>query len=126
MKVNGLYRYLDDSDGKSTSSNRSPFFFFFEGNFLDSWDSFCSALAICTQLHRSLLKGIPNTFIIIMDEEVEYQTAEIPEEFKALRACLRCSLIKTFEQVCTLKFRLHFWNIFSHTHETITVYRLGV
>ena len=34
----------------------------------------------------------------MMDED-EYVTAEIPEEFKALRACLRCSLIKTFTQV---------------------------
>eukprot|EP00428_Durinskia_dybowskii_P077903 CAMPEP_0170354380 /NCGR_PEP_ID=MMETSP0117_2-20130122/72_1 /TAXON_ID=400756 /ORGANISM="Durinskia baltica, Strain CSIRO CS-38" /LENGTH=123 /DNA_ID=CAMNT_0010608335 /DNA_START=62 /DNA_END=433 /DNA_ORIENTATION=- len=33
----------------------------------------------------------------MMDED-EYITADIPEEFKALRACLRCSLIKTFEQ----------------------------
>lgn len=33
-----------------------------------------------------------------MDEE-EYITADIPDEFKALRACLRCSLVKTFEQV---------------------------
>lgn len=35
---------------------------------------------------------------IMMDEE-EYITADIPDEFKALRACLRCSLVKTFEQV---------------------------
>jgi hypothetical protein len=44
------------------------------------------------------------SFQAAMDEEVEYMTADIPEEFKALRACLRCSLIKTFEQV-TVKFR---------------------
>eukprot|EP01032_Pedospumella_encystans_P008294 gene8294-9866_t len=33
----------------------------------------------------------------MMDDE-EYITADIPDEFKGLRACLRCSLIKTFEQ----------------------------
>ena len=37
----------------------------------------------------------------MMDDE-EYITADIPDEFKGLRACLRCSLIKTFEQVLTL------------------------
>jgi hypothetical protein len=31
--------------------------------------------------------------------EEEYEMAEIPDVFKDLRACLRCSLIKTFEQV---------------------------
>ncbi len=32
----------------------------------------------------------------------DYVTADIPDEFKGLRACLRCSLIKTFEQVCSI------------------------
>ncbi|KAJ1422375.1 putative transcription protein [Ochromonadaceae sp. CCMP2298] len=30
--------------------------------------------------------------------EEEYEMAEMPDKFKDLRACLRCSLIKTFEQ----------------------------
>mmetsp|Transcript_25227 Transcript_25227/g.42026 ORF Transcript_25227/g.42026 Transcript_25227/m.42026 type:complete len:123 (-) Transcript_25227:122-490(-) len=30
--------------------------------------------------------------------EDEYEVADVPNEFKALRSCLRCSLIKTFEQ----------------------------
>lgn len=33
------------------------------------------------------------------NEVIEYQHAVIPDELKALRSCLRCSLIKTFEQV---------------------------
>jgi len=33
------------------------------------------------------------------DDENEFFHAEIPDNFKDTRACLRCSLIKTFQQV---------------------------
>jgi hypothetical protein len=37
------------------------------------------------------------------------QTAGIPDDFKGLRACLRCSLVKTFEQVSlSIKFVFKF------------------
>ena len=33
------------------------------------------------------------------DDSQEIEVADIPDEFKGLRACLRCGLIKTFTQV---------------------------
>ena len=33
------------------------------------------------------------------NDQEEFRHAEIPDELKDLRACLRCSLIKTIEQV---------------------------
>ena len=34
-----------------------------------------------------------------MDEEGVVLRAEIPDKLKALRACMRCGLVKTYEQV---------------------------
>jgi len=34
--------------------------------------------------------------------------AGIPDDFKGLRACLRCALIKTYTQVCLIKVFLLF------------------
>ena len=36
----------------------------------------------------------------IGDDDNDFLCADIPDNMKDTRACLRCSLIKTFQQVC--------------------------